>query len=73
MRSYITQAGDRWDLVSTSHYGTPFYADVLQEANPDVPLTPLLPAGLELVIPDVEEPVTEISVTPPWKREGWTT
>ncbi len=70
-RSYITKAGDRWDWISYQFYGTCNLYKEIQKANPDLPIeiiaSPILPAGIELVIPDVEKPNT-VKELPPWKR-----
>jgi phage tail protein X len=70
-RTYITKAGDRWDWISYQFYGTcDLYKEIIK-ANPQLPIeiiaSPILPAGIELVIPDIEvhETVKEL---PPWKK-----
>ncbi len=69
MKKYLTLAGDRWDWISYKFYGTPFYARKIIEANPQVSPLLFLPAGIELLIPDISPPEPEIKVVPPWKSE----
>lgn len=65
--SYITSDKDRWDLISYKFYDTPFFYEEIINANPDIPITPELQAGLQLKIPVLENP-DEITLNlPPWK------
>jgi len=68
---YVTKAGDRWDWISYRFYGTCDLYREIQKANPDLPIeiiaSPILPAGIKLVIPDIEVPNT-VKELPPWKR-----
>ena len=68
---YVTKAGDRWDWISYQFYGTCDLYGEIQKANPDLPIeviaSPILPAGIELIIPDIEVPNT-VKELPPWKR-----
>ena len=68
---YVTKAGDRWDWISYQFYGTCDLYKEIQKANPNLSLdliaSPILPAGVELVIPDIETPNT-VEELPPWKR-----
>ena len=64
---YITQDGDRWDMISYKFYGTPVQYEVIIAANPDIPILPVLPSGIKLYIPAIEFETT-IESLPPWKR-----
>lgn len=64
---YITQENDRWDLISYKFYSTPFLMDLIIKENPHVPIVPILPAGIKLYIPVIEEKTIEDEL-PPWKR-----
>jgi len=70
-RIYVTKAGDRWDWISYQFYGTCDLYKEIQKANPDLPIElialPILPAGIRLVIPDIEVPNT-VRELPPWKK-----
>lgn len=68
---YITKEGDRWDWISYQFYHNPdMYREIIK-VNTHLPLevilSPVLPAGIELEIPEieVEEKSKEL---PPWKR-----
>lgn len=67
-----TVEGERWDQVSMRAYGTPYRAEDLIRANPGVAITPMLPGGLRLLAPVVEEVevggVLGGDSLPPWKR-----
>lgn len=65
---YITQENDRWDLISYKFYGTPFLMEVIIKENPYVPIKPVLPAGIKLYIPVLENDRQIEEDMPPWKR-----
>jgi len=64
---YITKEGDRWDLIANIYYGDPMKYEPIIAANHEVPLYPILPAGIKLIIPAIEVNNT-IEELPPWKR-----
>lgn len=72
---YTTLAGDRWDLLAYRYYGDQNKQTVLLEANrhlwrDTLAVPPLiLPRGLTLKIPVIEEEATNADSLPPWKRE----
>ncbi len=53
--THPTVAGDRWDVLALRYYGDPMAYGFLLQANPSVPFTPLLPAGITLQIPILDE------------------
>lgn len=66
---YITMKGDRWDTVAYKAYGDATRITEIVEANPDVPVTPVIPAGTRLNIPIIETAnELDVSLLPPWKR-----
>ena len=65
---YITKQGDRWDLIAYKAYGDATMIDILITANPGIPVDPILPEGITLNIPIVDEPEVDKSLLPPWKR-----
>jgi phage tail protein X len=65
---YITRDGDRWDLIAEAAYGDPWAFGPIIEANPDVPIRPVLPGGLRLLLPVREQAPTPAAELPPWKR-----
>ncbi len=64
---YITQEGDRWDLIAYKFYGDPMLYEPIVVANFDVPIVPILPSGIKLKIPVIETKNT-VEELPPWKR-----
>lgn len=64
-KKYITAEGDTWDYISYLEYGNSSNFSIILNANPQYSGIPVLPAGLELSIPILED---EISNIPPWER-----
>ncbi|MCU1718672.1 tail protein X [Pseudomonas sp. 5P_3.1_Bac2] len=65
--THITSAGERWDQLSSRYYGSAVRYAAIVKANPHVPISRALPAGLKLLIPLLE--VQPISADlPPWLR-----
>ena len=65
---HVTTEGERWDQLSNQYYGDPFAYEQIITANPDVPLIPVLPGGLELAIPViVSSSAIPSAALPPWK------
>jgi phage tail protein X len=66
---YITKDGDRWDLIAYQFLGDATLYELIIVANPLVPIFPILPAGIPLQIPDInDEEMTTTEDLPPWKR-----
>jgi nucleoid-associated protein YgaU len=65
---HITAAGERWDTLANRYYGDPMKYELIIAANPDVLIAPILPSGLKLKIPVLEEPETIQENLPPWKQ-----
>lgn len=63
---YTTQQGDTWDQIAYQVYGDERYMSVLLAANPDLVSVVILPAGVEIIAPDIEVAIPES--LPPWKR-----
>lgn len=64
---HTTIEGQRWDQLAWDYYGDAHRYVPIIEANPHVPVTATLPAGLKLAIP-VLEPATSVEDLPPWMR-----
>ena len=65
--THITTEGERWDQLSYRYYGSSVRYEPIARANPHVPTTGAIPAGLTLLIPVLEvEPVA--GDLPPWMR-----
>lgn len=65
-KTYRTISGDIWDNVAKKQLGSEVYTTLLLEANPEQMKYTILPAGINLVIPDITTPLVE--TLPPWKR-----
>lgn len=67
---YLTIQGDRWDTVAYKAYGDATMVQPIIEANKEVYLTEILPAGVRLLVPIIEvaEVKTDPELLPPWKR-----
>ena len=71
---HVTIDGDRWDLLAYRYYGDQHKMTVLLEANRNLFMEPLriapmiLPAGLTLKVPLIEEETVDEAGLPPWKR-----
>jgi len=68
--THLTAEGETWDLLAWRYYGNAYRYPPIVAANPQVPLTPVLPAGITLNIPVLAtEPNTANRVNlPPWMR-----
>lgn len=66
--SYITKDCDRWDLIAYKFYKNATLYEEIIKANPNVPIEPVLPAGIKLKIPVIEESETIKFDLPPWKK-----
>lgn len=63
---YETDAGDTFDILALNFYNNEFKSSVIIEANPQYCDMIIMPAGLKLKIPIIDE---DPAVTlPPWKR-----
>ena len=66
---HITKDGQRWDTIAHEAYGDVSKLSDIIAANPEVPITAVLPPGTRLLIPIVETVAVEVdkSLLPPWK------
>ncbi len=70
--SHTTVEGDRWDLIAWKYYGDPTQLEPIVDANPGVPIAPVINAGTRLLIP--QQTRTELQalapgdLLPPWMR-----
>lgn len=65
--AHVTIEGDTWDRLAYRYYGNARRYPPIIEANPHVPITAGLPAGITLAIPLLESE-TRIEDLPPWMR-----
>lgn len=66
----IVKDGDRWDTIAYKAYGDASMVSGIIEANTASVISPVLTAGMRLVIPILETGEVEIDseLLPPWKR-----
>jgi len=67
---HITAQGDRWDNLAWQYYGDPHAYERIIAANPEVQIEPILPGGIRLLIPVIEDTDETVNIEelPPWKR-----
>lgn len=66
---HITTDGERWDQLAYRYYGDASAYERIVAANTDIPMMLVLPGGLELAIPVVEDSSTiSLEELPPWER-----
>lgn len=73
---HSTIQGDRWDLLAHRYYGDASKMTVILDANRALFVDPLevppliLPPGLSLIVPVIEEEEVDRALLPPWKQGG---
>lgn len=66
---HITLDGDRWDQIAALYYGDASRISPLAEANEHLRLLPVLPGGLPVRVPILEDDNNLLpEELPPWKR-----
>jgi hypothetical protein len=67
---YTTTGDTRWDTIAQKAYGKASAFQPIISANPNVPITALVPGGTVLLIPILENNsiLTDAESLPPWKR-----
>lgn len=66
VKTYRTVQGDMWDSIAYAQLGSTSHTDKLINANLQYRDYYIFPAGITLVLPEVEE--TAAFSLPPWKR-----
>lgn len=66
--TYITIENDRWDLIAYKFYKNATKYEPIIQANPNVPITPILESGIKLKIPVLEESETIEFTLPSWRK-----
>jgi len=69
MMYYITKQGDRWDTIAYEIYGDPYAYDALLLYNPQYTCITVFPAGIQLVVPEIEYEEDINEVAPPWQTD----
>lgn len=67
-KTYRTQQGDAWDLISKKVYGDEYHSDVLMGANTAYRHVSLFPGGVVLTVPDIDTTVAPADNLPPWRK-----
>lgn len=65
--TYVTEEGDRWDTIAYRVYGDVHAYEPIIQANPTVPIRPMLEGGIRLRIP-IRASGSAAASLPPWKR-----
>lgn len=67
---YIVKSDERWDNIANAAYGNPGLIELIVQANPNVLVAAVVPAGTILEIPIIEEvnPTTDKDLLPPWMQ-----
>jgi hypothetical protein len=67
---YVVKSDERWDNIANAAYGNPGLIEPIVQANPDVFIMPVIPAGTILEIPVLNEIDTETAneLLPPWMQ-----
>lgn len=68
VKTYRTVQGDMWDSIAYAQLGSTSHTDKLINANLQYRDYYIFPAGITLVLPEVEE-AAAVSSLPPWKRK----
>lgn len=70
MKTYRTVQGDMWDSIAYRELGSEAYTDKLMRLNQQYREIYIFPAGIELLLPEVEQAARPAENLPPWKRIG---
>jgi len=67
---YTVTGSQRWDTVANAAYGKASAYPAIIAANPNIPVTPIIPGGTVLQIPVLENNSIETAKEqlPPWKQ-----
>ncbi|RTQ95605.1 tail protein X [Lysinibacillus telephonicus] len=66
MGTYTTVSGDTWDSIAHFQMGDALQTAKLMQQNIDYVHYTIFPAGITLIIPEIEASISEN--LPPWKR-----
>jgi hypothetical protein len=68
--THVTSGGENWSFLANKYYGDPYDIDTLEQANKNVALDPILKAGIVLIIPIKDAPLTSVdpSLLPFWMQ-----
>ncbi len=66
-KTYTTMQGDMWDGIAYKALGSTDMTDRLMRSNPKHISCFTFPAGIELVLPEVDDTIGADTI-PPWRR-----
>lgn len=67
---YTTTGNETWSFIANKAYGDPNEVKKITDANPDVPISAILPAGITLRIPiNPLVNTTDTSILPIWMQK----
>jgi len=64
---YTSKHSDYWDAIAKKYYGSEHYMYLLLEANPELAKHEVLPANLQVVVPEKPQEIKPAKL-PIWKR-----
>lgn len=67
-KTYVTVEGDMWDSIAYKTIGSVMYTDQVIALNPQYVQYYILPAGLEVTLPELEDTRITSAMMPPWKK-----
>lgn len=65
--NYTTSYGETWGSIAYKMYNDVSYITTLIQANPLVPIDTILPVGIILIVPIIDDTEITTTTTPPWK------
>ena len=68
MKTYRTVQGDMWDSIAYRELGSEAYTDKQMRLNQQYLEIYIFLAGIELLLPEVEQATRPAENLPPWKR-----
>lgn len=66
---YVTEQGDKWDLIAHKQLGDCRHMNKLMAANPEYLEYYIFPAGIELQLPEIDSEQAALDALPPWRQE----
>lgn len=67
--THHTSDGERWDQLADLYYGDVTLLCTIVAANPQLAITPVLPAGVDVAIPIIDDGTDlDPGDLPPWKQ-----
>lgn len=70
-KTYTTVDGDMWDSIAYNSIGSVMYTDQIMSLNMEYIDHYIFPAGVEIVLPELEDARVMSGTMPPWKKVNW--